>query len=417
MRIGFFDSLIKRWKLICSEPYQKIKPRNKTKEIRMSKIDKIREELEELEEQTLAAYATKVKNTRGRKIAAKKHPYRTEFQRDRDRIIYNSAFRRLEEKTQVFYDLHANYFRTRLTHTIGVAQTARVTAIALKLNPDLAEAIALAHDIGHPPFGHLGEELLKKLVLENADSDEKVGFEHNLQGLRIVDFLEERYPDFFGLNLTFEVRRGIAKYELYYAGEEEKFRELFAVPKTLEAVLVDICDRISYLAHDLEDGLIAGFITHKLIAHQPLIQIVVEKTGFDYASLPQELGFYLLCRDFKNYLVSEFLRESAKRLESWKPDSAREPQYYLAFPETLDKQVDEFYEFLYDHFYMEPAFKDVIRENSKVMKELFYYYLDNPQMLNSDKHSRPLVRRVCDYLASLTDRSIIQLHKTTFGNR
>ena len=367
----------------------------------------------EVQEQTiLAEYATKSFQSLGRKISEDKHPYRTEFQRDRDRIIYCAAFRRLEEKTQVFYDLNTNYFRTRLTHTLEVAQTARVVCVALGLNADLAEAIACAHDIGHPPFGHQGEELLNKLVCETDDCSDPacVGFEHNLQSLRIVDFIEDKYPAFAGLNLTFEVLRGIAKHKEHFPGECAKYDDVFAVPKSLEAIVVDKSDRISYLAHDLEDALFAGYIGMKLVKKQPLMQLVMQTTGVEYCKLTQDKCIYMLVRDFKNFVVSAFVKECAKRLASW--DNSKEAHEFIDYPDEIGALLEEFYSFLYTYFYEEQAFKQIVRENAKVLKEVFNYYMKNPQMLPPDKHNLSKTRRVCDFIALHTDRTILAKHKS-----
>ncbi|MCD4655972.1 MAG: dNTP triphosphohydrolase [Planctomycetes bacterium] len=370
-------------------------------------------DLEREEDERLSEYAVKSSKSLGRKVAEDKHPYRTMFQRDRDRIIYSAAFRRLEEKTQVYYDLNSNDFRTRLTHTLEVAQTARIVSNVLGLNSDLAEAIACAHDIGHPPFGHQGEELLNRLVCEHAECRDKscIGFEHNLQSLRIVDFIEDKYPDFCGLNLTFEVLRGIAKYNEHYPGEEAKYDDVFSLPKSFEALIVDKCDRISYLAHDLEDALVAGYLKIELIKNQPLVELVMQSTGFDYDKLPVCKQTYLLVRDFKNYIVTEFINECADRLECWDAKTANSHQF-IDYPEKLNPLIDGFYEFLYTYFYEVKAFKDIVHENTRAIDDLFHYFLKNPQMLPPDKHNLSTTRRVCDHIASHTDRSILLLHKT-----
>ena len=215
-----------------------------------------REEYEESEKSNLAVYAMKSRDSQGRVHPEVEHPYRSAFQRDRDRIIHSTAFRRLEYKTQVFVNYEGDYYRTRLTHTLEVAQIARIIARTLKLNEDLVEAISLAHDLGHTPFGHAGEETLHKLMEGHG------GFEHNRQGLRVVDYLEERYPDFKGLNLTWEVREGILKHTTAYDCPEIKDFKDHRSP-TLEAQVVDVADEIAYDSHDLDDGITSGLINIK----------------------------------------------------------------------------------------------------------------------------------------------------------
>ncbi len=210
--------------------------------------------IKEFEDNFYAPYAMKSYNSRGRVHKEDEHPYRSAYQRDRDRIIHSAAFRRLEYKTQVFVNHEGDYYRTRLTHTLEVAQIARTIAFALKLNIDLVEAIALAHDLGHTPFGHSGEQALDELMARHG------GFNHNLQGLRVVDILEERYPDFCGLNLTWELREGIVKHSSAF-DKGVKIKDL--APKempTLETQIVDIADEIAYDNHDLDDGLTSGLL-------------------------------------------------------------------------------------------------------------------------------------------------------------
>jgi dGTPase len=223
-----------------------------------------RREIEEIEIKTLAPYAMKARHAKGRVHKEEEHPYRTCYQRDRDRIIHSTAFRRLEYKTQVFVNHEGDYYRTRLTHTLEVSQIAVSIARGLGLNGDLAEAVALAHDIGHPPFGHSGEEELHVLMKDHG------GFDHNLQGLRVVDLLEERYPDFNGLNLSWEVREGINKHSTPY-DHSSKLVELEPDKSpTLEAQVVDLSDEIAYDNHDLDDGLTSGLINEAELREIPL---------------------------------------------------------------------------------------------------------------------------------------------------
>jgi len=233
-----------------------------------------RSQLEELEAQTLATYARKSRDSRGRAYPEDEPDYRTAFQRDRDRILHTTAFRRLEYKTQVFINYEGDYYRTRLTHTLEVAQIGRTIARALAVNEDLTEAICLAHDLGHPPFGHAGERALHALMAGHG------GFDHNRQALRIVDVLEQRYPDFPGLNLTWEVREGIAKHEARAdisseAGFDPQRRGL------LEAQIPDVADEIAYNAHDLDDGLRAGILTPEMLEELALWSDLQRSIGWD----------------------------------------------------------------------------------------------------------------------------------------
>ncbi|MFQ5681372.1 MAG: dGTP triphosphohydrolase, partial [Candidatus Omnitrophota bacterium] len=213
-----------------------------------------RKDIEEFEDKYLAPYAAKSKFSRGRKHPEQEHFYRSCYQRDRDRIIHCAAFRRLEYKTQVFVNHEGDYYRTRLTHTLEVAQIARTIALALRLNEDLVEAISLAHDLGHTPFGHAGEDALAELMRDYG------GFDHNLQGLRVVDILEERYPDFKGLNLSWEVREGIAKHSTLF-DKKHNLEEMDPnLRPTLETQVVDIADEIAYDNHDLDDGITSGIV-------------------------------------------------------------------------------------------------------------------------------------------------------------
>jgi len=214
---------------------------------------RMREDWEQVEAQTLAPYAMRSSNSRGRRFSESPHPMRTVFQRDRDRIIHSAAFRRLEYKTQVFVNHEGDYYRTRLTHTLATTQITRTVARILGLNVDLAEAVALAHDLGHPPFGHAGEKMLNDLMRVHG------GFDHNAQSLRTVDWIEVRYPDFRGLNLTYEVREGIIKHSAFKgrAAAQEFDSSLYPC---LEAQIVDIADEIAYLAHDVDDGLKAQML-------------------------------------------------------------------------------------------------------------------------------------------------------------
>src|SRR5687767_11216074 len=269
------------------------------------------EEYLERERQLLAPYAVRAAETRGRKHPEPEHPLRSPFERDRDRIIHSRAFRKLEYKTQVFVNHEGDYYRTRLTHTLEAAQITRTLARLLYLNEDLAEAIALVHDVGHPPFGHAGEEALQERMRDRG------GFEHNLQGLRLVDELESRYPEFPGLNLTWEVREGIAKHSKSFDPDDPR-PELAAFADapwpSLEAQLVDVCDQIAYNAHDIDDGLTAGLITLALLQ---TVGLWKRLTAAGCGVLTPEQAKYLGVRSLINEQVQDVARTVEIRIREW----------------------------------------------------------------------------------------------------
>jgi len=275
-----------------------------------------RDEYLDRERQLLAPYAAKAAESRGRAHAEPEHPLRSPFERDRDRIIHSSAFRKLEYKTQVFVNHEGDYYRTRLTHTLEASQITRSLARFLHLNEDLAEAVALVHDVGHPPFGHAGEEALQGLMEAHG------GFEHNLQALRVVDFLESPYPEFPGLNLTWEVREGIVKHSRSFAAENRPpLFDPFAGERwpSLEAQLADACDEIAYNAHDLDDGLTAGLITLSELERVPLWKRLAGTHG--YANLTSEQAKYLGVRALINEQVQDVARTVERRVAEWGLDS------------------------------------------------------------------------------------------------
>ena len=265
-------------------------------------------EIKELEGAYLAPYAMKSSNSRGRVYKETEHPYRSCYQRDRDRIIHSAAFRRLEYKTQVFVNHEGDYYRTRLTHTIEVAQIARTISSSLRLNADLTEAIALAHDLGHTPFGHSGEEALNELMAKHG------GFNHNLQGLRVVDYLEERYPDFPGINLSWEVREGIVKHSSAF-DIAVKIKEL--APKespTLETQVVDIADEIAYDNHDLDDGLTSGLIKERDLENLPIWNKINKNILQKYAKIDRHKKQYLAIRSLIDLQVTDLIRETENNI-------------------------------------------------------------------------------------------------------
>jgi len=373
-------------------------------------------QIKEFEEKFLAGYAMKSSESRGRKYKESEHAYRTCYQRDRDRIVHSAAFRRLEYKTQVFVNHEGDYYRTRLTHTIEVAQIARTIAAALRLNPDLTEAVALAHDLGHTPFGHSGEDALNELMARHG------GFNHNLQGLRVVDYLEERYPDFPGLNLTWEVREGIVKHSSAF-DKAVKIKELLpGEMPTLETQVVDIADEIAYDNHDLDDGITSGLLKESELEKLPIWKNIWLDISKKYATIDINRKKYLIIRSLINTQVTDLIQETEKRIQRHKlkspADVKKAREKIVSFSKEmilLRKPLREFLmEKLYRHY-------RVIRMSNKAklfIQELFKYYVDKPEALPTQmqkKIGKDGVRRVvCDYIAGMTDRYALDEYKKLF---
>jgi dGTPase len=376
-----------------------------------------RETLEALEESALAPVAAKSARSRGRAHSEPEDVHRTSWQRDRDRIVHSSAFRRLEYKTQVFVNTEGDYYRTRLTHSLEVSQIARSIARALGLNEDLVEALALAHDIGHPPFGHAGETALDEMMAGNG------GFEHNVQALRIVDLLEVRYPQFRGLNLTFEIRESLLKGRgdvkaLLGEAPHEGFRPL------LEAQLVDWADSIAYDHHDLDDGLASQIFDE----NEPDLEAVslFREARDAVISANAELSpklrrhrivSYLLNRAIKDFIAhsSRLIEESGVR-SSDEARARREP--LLGFsPETRGK-LRELEGFLQKHFYGDFRLSRSQNKGKRFVRDLFQEYCREPSQLPPDfqawARSQGKERAVCDYVAGMTDRFAEREHRSLF---
>ncbi len=373
-------------------------------------------QINEFEDKFYAPYAMKSHDTRGRVHKEADHPYRSNYQRDRDRIIHSAAFRRLEYKTQVFVNHEGDYYRTRLTHTLEVAQIARTIAFALRLNVDLVEAIALAHDLGHTPFGHSGEEALNEILAKYG------GFNHNLQGLRVVDILEERYPDFPGLNLTWEVREGIVKHSSAY--DKQACSKGLAPEEmpTLETQIVDIADEIAYDNHDLDDGLTSGLLREPDLEQLEIWGNIYGDISRKYDKIDAEGKKYLAVRSLINMQVTDLIREVEKRIAKYKLKTSRDAK-------KLDKKIVSFskemlalkkplrgllMEKLYHHY-------RVIRMSDKAkrfIQELFNVYMDKPQALPAQVQKRIAVfgtrRAISDYIAGMTDRYALDEYKKLF---
>jgi dGTPase len=340
------------------------------------------------------------------------HEYRTCFQRDRDRIIHARAFRRLEFKTQVFVHLESDHYRNRLTHTIEGAQVARTIARALRLNEDLAEAIVLAHDLGHTPFGHAGEAVLAELM------DEAGGFDHNRQSLRVVDLLEDRYPDFVGLNLTSETREGILKHGS--AWDHPVAFPPFHPQRTLEAQVADCADEIAYLHHDLDDGLRSGLLTIGQLDSSSLWKRAQagrrlrpeDGTSFSVART-QTIGALL------NMLNTDLIEETSRRLDLDPPSSLEDLRLrqdpLVGFSAAVDLEKRELKSFLSQNFYHHPQILRRARKAEWVMGDLFRTYRDDPMLIPSHVRTRFTregeLRAISDYIAGMTDRYAMDEHR------
>lgn len=366
---------------------------------------KTREEMEVTERATLAPFAQKSGDSRGRKYPEPSHAYRTEFQRDRARIIHSRAFRRLEYKTQVFLNGTGDHLRTRLTHSIEVASISRTIARALALNEDLAEAIALAHDLGHAPFGHSGEEVLAECMRDHG------GFEHNRQSLRVVELLENAYPDFPGLNLTFEVREGLQKHE-----------RTRGFP-SLEAQIADLADEITYYSHDLDDAvdfeiLSAAQLSKNEVWNRSLKHVLEHYPNAREAELQK-----LIIRNIIDLQVQDVVTTSARSISKANPknsdDVRNQSSELIHYSDVLRKLNAALRKFLYANVYYHPRVAEVNRRACEMLKKVFESYIANPKDLGDLAMRRleqeGLHRTVCDYVAGMTDRYLMEEYARITG--
>jgi dGTPase len=364
-----------------------------------------RQELEQDERRMLAPFAVASADSRSRSFPEPEHPWRTCFQRDRDRVIHSAAFRRLEAKTQVFFSPDSDYYRTRLTHTIEVAQIARSLARTLGVNEDLAEATALAHDLGHPPYGHSGEEILNTLMADHG------GFEHNRHSLRIVDYLEHPYPGFRGLNLSFETRQCLAKHETRYdqGGLLPEFGGGFA---PLEGQIADLADTIAYNSHDLDDALAANLIAEKELQGVELYQDLARRIGDQY---PDAHPFARRLRSAKgliDLLIQDVLQETAARLAKYEPktvaDVERAETKLVSLSDARRGQLDQLQDFLLKNVYLHPRLEPARQQARIELTFLFEMFLTRPDRLPERYQQRipdqSPHRVICDYIAGMTDR-------------
>ena len=373
-------------------------------------------EIENREERELAPYAMKSKDSRGRKYPEEEHQYRSIYQRDRDRIIHSTAFRRLEYKTQVFVNHEGDYYRTRLTHTIEVAQIARSIARALNLNEDLAEAIALAHDLGHTPFGHSGEDALKKLMEGHG------GFEHNLHGLRVVDILEQKYPDFPGLNLSWELKESIVKHTSPYDHTSTTTEYNINEKPLLEAQIVDKADSIAYDNHDLDDSLKAGIITDEDLQSVDLWRETQKKVKQKYAVSNHDILIAQTIRTLINTEVTDLLENTLSRLKhegiKTVKDVRNHPNLIVSFSPALSEQKKKLQNFLFKNVYQHYRVARMSDKAKRFLEELFIAFINNPKQLPIEYQrwieEAGLYQGVCDYIAGMTDRFAQDEYKKLF---
>ncbi len=372
---------------------------------------KTRESLEEVERTALAPYAQRVADSAGRHHAEPAHPYRTDYQRDRARIIHSRAFRRLEYKTQVFLNGTGDHLRTRLTHTFEVASVSRTIACALGANEDLAEAIALAHDLGHAPVGHAGEETLNRLMREHG------GFEHNLQSLRVVDHIESRYPDFGGLNLTYEVREGLRKHEGGYDRPSTGGGAPARFPRpSLEAQIANRADEITYYSHDLDDGL-----DHKLITVEQLGELGVwatcaQRVRRDFPNLTGKRFRSYVIRVLIDHEVEDLVATTSANLDrigaGSSDDVRRHGAPVVAYSDELRAQNAALRKFLYQNIYYHDLVSGPNERGCRLLETVFNYYIAHPERLGGRTSERlendGLYRTVCDYVSGMTDRYLLE---------
>lgn len=376
-----------------------------------------REELEERERQTLAGYAQFSADTRGRLYPESPPLWRTQYQRDRDRVIHSRAFRRLEYKTQVFLNGTGDHLRTRLTHTIEVAAMARSIARALRLNEDLAETIALAHDLGHSPFGHRGEGVLNRLMREHG------GFEHNRQSLRIVEELEEKYPGFRGLNLTYEVREGLIKHQTTYDRPDAR-KGFSAKSPSLEAQIANLSDELIYNSHDLDDGLDSGLLSDKKLMRE--VRLFAEAARLvkkEHGELPAEVRRYFIIRCIIDQQVYDVVKTSEAAIAAsgvkTVDDVRKQPRSLIQHSRERRALNSELRRYLFKNLYFNPAVMEPNRRAGEMLGELFRYFVEHPREIGAASRKRARKtgwhRAICDYISGMTDRYTILEHQRLFG--
>jgi len=379
-------------------------------------MPRTRTELEQIERQILASYAQFSDDTRGRQFQETPPVWRTQFQRDRDRVIHSRAFRRLEYKTQVFLNGTGDHLRTRLTHTIEVAAISRNLASALRLNTDLAETIALAHDLGHSPFGHKGETVLNGLMRGHG------GFEHNHHSLRIVEELEQKYPNFSGLNLSWEVLEGLAKHQTAFDRPRVK-KGFVAKNSSLEAQIANLADEITYYSHDLDDGLDSGLLSEKeLCRHVRLWAHAARLVKNEFGNLADESRRYFIIRTIIDMQLADVIATSERLIDAAQVQSAddvrRLARPLIQYSPARRALNIELRRYLYKNLYFNAVVNEPHLRAKQLLKDLFDYYLKHPKEIGA--HARRRIRKigkyraVCDYLAGMTDRFVMLEHARLF---
>ena len=372
------------------------------------------DQLENIEDKILAPYGTHSKNSKGRLYDDNEPDYRTRFQRDRDRIIHTSAFRRLEYKTQVFINYEGDHYRTRLTHTLEVAQIGRTIARAIGANEDLVEAICLAHDLGHPPFGHSGEVTLNRLLTDQG------GFDHNKQSFRIVTKLENRYPDFPGLNLSWEVLEGIVKHESEYdVADAKDFNP--ELRGHIEAQIANIADELAYTAHDLDDGLRSGLIFPELLKEIELWEILCEKVGWHGGNL-DDLTRHTMIRRLIGLEINDVLTSAEKLLNQNSVHSVdqvqRLPFNLIVFSKEMVQKNRILKDFLFTQLYRHYRVQRMAVKADRILTDLYTSYIKEPMILPKQVQDKMIIsnpqRTICDYIAGMTDRYAIDEYQKLF---
>jgi len=362
-----------------------------------------------------------VRRSRGRRYSEKPHPYRTDYARDRDRVIHARAFRRLEAKTQVFSTRFSDHFRNRLTHTLEVTQIARTVAGALSLNAELAEALALVHDIGHPPFGHAGEHKLDERMREFGER-----FDHNLHALRIVEQFEQRYLDFPGLNLTFEVREGIVKHSRDYSAEEFPALAEYLLDQRppLEAQLIDLVDEIAYDTADLDDGFEAHVLRiEEMRAEVPVFDSAYADIERQHPNGRRQLKFNEALKRVLDYLATDLIENTQKQVETsgaeTVEDIRKQPKRLAGFSDDAAKAAAKLKRFLNARLYSNAAIAEEREHSVDALDALFTLFLENPGRMprNYAEQAKrePLHRVVCDYIAGMTDQFLLRQHQELVG--
>ncbi len=377
--------------------------------------DNIHDYLTQRESLLLAPFASRSSTSAGRRYPEPEHPTRCRFQRDRDRIIHSRCFRRLEYKTQVFTRSSCDHYRTRLTHSVEVAAVARTLARIFQVNEDLTESIALAHDIGHSPFGHAGENELN-LLMQDAG-----GFDHNLQSLRWVDILDIQYPDFPGLNLSWEVRAGLMKHEA-----DKPSATMDGLPigprQSIEAQIADIADDITYYAHDTDDALLARILTEELLETQEFWRLATERTDKAYTNLDRGQHIRITIRNLLDLQIEDIVEHSLQKLQSHNPQTVQDvmqaPDQMVSFSPQMQEHADNYRDFLYKNVYFSQSIKNQAEIATAMLRHLFHHYCKHPEHMGKKAQSRlaedGLKRAVCDYLSGFTDKYVFQEHARYF---